>query len=185
MTDCLFQIINSVAFFLWNSRSQNYRHHIVGWTIRPVKAEEHGGFDVMFDIHFERDDHVSFDQVLRHPTAEEVDDYKAYKLASREQIDYERYANLRLGSLNYMPSNEMNLSKEEFMEQFRSPSDLECAPDEGGLSHTPSREQGFPRRNLDGSTEENKEDVGNRKWNPPPRFREVDWNPPPRTPPPL
>ncbi|KAE9969506.1 hypothetical protein EG328_006829 [Venturia inaequalis] len=153
---------------------------IKGWTIRPVKAEENEGVDVMFDVHFERCDGSDSVEVLRHPLAEEVDDYKAYKRCCREQRDAERHDAVQLGSLNYRATSEMNLSEKDFQEQFQSPSqkakDEDYVLRDGGKpSRTPSlhREEVVDfttkMRTYDGSTEDS------------PRFHEVEWNPPSQT----
>jgi hypothetical protein len=140
----------------------------VGWTIRPVRAEENDGFDVMFDIHFERNDDTPFDQVLCHPLSEEVDDYKAYKCCSREQRDAEKHGTLRLGSLNYRATSEMNLSERDFQQQFRRPSAVakdRYDHEKPKVSRTPSVQRpevvghDFIKRHYDGSNEENEDSV--------------------------
>lgn len=133
----------------------------------------------MFDVHFERCDGSDSVEVLRHPLAEEVDDYKAYKRCCREQRDAERHDAVQLGSLNYRATSEMNLSEKDFQEQFQSPSqkakDEDYVLRDGGKpSRTPSlhREEVVDfttkMRTYDGSTEDS------------PRFHEVEWNPPSR-----
>jgi len=122
----------------------------------------------MFDIHFERDDETSTEDVLRHPLAEEIDDYKAYKRCCKEQRDVEKTGALRLGSLNYRATSQMNLSKRDFQEQFRRPSDIESdrrhPREETRISRTPSlhrmevTHQDFAKRHFDGSNEEIAED---------------------------
>ena len=59
-----------------------------GWTVRPVKKDElglsdHKIGDVMYEVKFERIDPVSMEEVLKHPTAFELDDYTEYKRLRR------------------------------------------------------------------------------------------------------
>lgn len=137
----------------------------------------------MYDVHFERFEDIDFDNVLRHPLAEEVDDYNAYKRCCREQRDAERHGTIRLGCLNYQTDKEMNLSESDFQEQFRRPSVTAKAkandtgyvlPEGEMVSRSPSfmhRDEVTDfvskRRTYDGSAEDS------------PRFHKVDWNPPP------
>jgi hypothetical protein len=134
-----------------------------------VKPDENDGFEVMFDIHFERDDETPFNHVMRHPLADEVDDYKAYKYCSREQRNAEKHGALRLGSLNYRTTSQMNLSEKDFQEQFRRPSDVgkdHLHFEEPRAGRTPSlhrmeivaADHQFQKRTLDGSAEETDED---------------------------
>lgn len=167
------------GLFFENPQLNFYSFKIIGWTIRPVKAEDNDGVDVMFDVHFERFDNTDFDEVLRHPLAEEVDDYTAYKQCGREQRDAEKHGTLRVGCLNYRATSEMNLSERDFQEQFRRPSamaqpDYVLREEENKVSRTSSlhREEvidfAVRTRNYDGSTEDA------------PRFHKVEWNPPSR-----
>lgn len=132
----------------------------------------------MFDVHFERCDGIDADEVLRHPLAEEVDDYKAYKRCCREQRDAEMHGTFQIGSLNYRTTSGMNLSERDFEDQFRRPSQKAQDEDyvlreEERVSRMASlhREEVFDftykTRTYDGSTEDS------------PRFREVEWNPSP------
>lgn len=174
-----------MRFSRWRSvfskrfRLKFYRFKIVGWTIRPVKAEENEGVDVMFDVHFERFDDTESDEVLRHPLAEEVDDYKAYKQCCREQRDAEQHGTLPLGSLNYRATSDINLNERDFHEQFRRPSAKPKEPDHLlGEEEKDSRRPSLLRqevidftvktRTYDGSTEDA------------PQFQSVEWNPPAR-----
>ncbi|QDS77482.1 hypothetical protein FKW77_000048 [Venturia effusa] len=165
---------------LWSPRAgirYDGLYKIIGWTIRSVKAEENEGVDVMFDVHFERFDDIDSDEVLRHPLAEEEDDYRVYKQCCREQRDAEKKGALSLESLNYMATSDLNLSERDFQEQFRRPSAKAKVPDhlvreEEKVSRTPSSHRQevidftMKSRTYDGSTEGT------------PQFHEIEWDPP-------
>lgn len=180
MTDCVcFPHLVRPPFE--NPQLNFYSFKIIGWRIRPVKAEDNDGVDVMFDVHFERFGNTDFDEVLRHPLAEEVDDYKAYKRCCREQRDAEKHGTLHVGSLNYRAASEMNLNERDFQEQFRHPSAKAKEPQPDYVLPLQEEESKISRksslhgeevidfagrtRNYDGSTEDA------------PRFHKVEWNP--------
>lgn len=107
---------------------------------------------------------------MRHPIAEEVDDYKAYRRCGREQRIAEQKGALKSGGLNYR-FDDMNLNEIDFQEQFRRPSAVAKDPDHQFLeeptkvSRTPSLhrtevlDHDFARRHFDGSHEETKDTV--------------------------
>jgi hypothetical protein len=60
------------------------RYGVKGWSISQAKsADTAGGHwkegDILFDVRFERKDHVPLQEILERPTATEVDDYAEYK----------------------------------------------------------------------------------------------------------
>ncbi|KAK8190137.1 uncharacterized protein BKA78DRAFT_353593 [Phyllosticta capitalensis] len=72
-------------------------HRVTGWTIRPGDPTANDGHNLIWEISFERDmtqdeGQDSFEQTLKHPTAEEADDYMEYKRmrrALRDQLQTE------------------------------------------------------------------------------------------------
>lgn len=65
------------------------RFRVTGWKIlplRPVSGMEHHEDhvrDIIFEIHFEREDITPIEEVFRHPLAAELDDYTEYKRLRR------------------------------------------------------------------------------------------------------
>ncbi|KAF9638888.1 hypothetical protein BFW01_g9785 [Lasiodiplodia theobromae] len=78
---------------LWAPRSgMRYEglHKTTGWTIKPISPAENDGFNLIWEIELERDrgleDEYSQMSALKHPTAEETDDYMEYKRVRREML---------------------------------------------------------------------------------------------------
>ncbi|ORY05925.1 hypothetical protein BCR34DRAFT_42403 [Clohesyomyces aquaticus] len=63
---------------------------VSGWTVRPIRPNDIIGLeynvgDIVFEIKFERKDPVPLEEVLKHPTSAEIDDYTEYKRLRRVQ----------------------------------------------------------------------------------------------------
>ncbi|PSN75021.1 hypothetical protein BS50DRAFT_643633 [Corynespora cassiicola Philippines] len=74
--------------FLSGEPADWFRYRVTGWTVRQVKPSDIVGLefatgDIMYEIKFERVDTSSVDGVLKHPTANEADDYLEYKRLRR------------------------------------------------------------------------------------------------------
>ncbi|KAF2652935.1 hypothetical protein K491DRAFT_718507 [Lophiostoma macrostomum CBS 122681] len=67
-------------------------HRTVGWVIRSAQADGHGykAGDIIYEVKFERIDATPFAEVLKHPTASELDDYTEYKRLRRDHRDTSR-----------------------------------------------------------------------------------------------
>lgn len=67
-------------------RASQRRYKVDGWSIRPAMANptpstprESQSREVAYEVKFVRVDNVRMEQVMKHPTAAEVDDYSEYK----------------------------------------------------------------------------------------------------------
>ncbi|KAF2466298.1 uncharacterized protein BDR25DRAFT_317700 [Lindgomyces ingoldianus] len=61
---------------------------VVGWIVRTIQPRDVIGLenkvgDIVFEVKFEREDPVPMDEVLKHPTSTETDDYAEYKRLRR------------------------------------------------------------------------------------------------------
>ncbi|KAF2418048.1 hypothetical protein EJ08DRAFT_707452 [Tothia fuscella] len=61
-------------------------YKVVGWALRPYNTSENDKLQALYDVKFERDDPFPVDRLMRIPLAEDVDDYKAFKLSLRERL---------------------------------------------------------------------------------------------------
>jgi hypothetical protein len=66
---------------------RNSRYRITGWTWLPAPKEETPSkkLQVTFEIHFERADPTPIVEALKHPLADELDDYRMYKIGIQEE----------------------------------------------------------------------------------------------------
>jgi hypothetical protein len=89
MTACKLFISRAVTI---TNVSSHDRHKIVGWVCRPLPSSENANqIHLQYLIRLERDDPAkAMSEVLRHPCAEEIDDYKAYRLSCKNQRDAEK-----------------------------------------------------------------------------------------------
>jgi len=59
---------------------------VTGWIVKPCEPKDNEGVSVLFLIKLEREPgQMPMEEVMKHPTAEEVDDYKEYKRLRRVQ----------------------------------------------------------------------------------------------------
>ncbi|KAK7535064.1 uncharacterized protein J3D65DRAFT_604485 [Phyllosticta citribraziliensis] len=62
-------------------------HKVTGWTVKPVDPSSNQGHGIAWEITLERveeqDGQESFEETLKHPNAEETDDYMEYKRMRR------------------------------------------------------------------------------------------------------
>lgn len=66
-------------------------HRITGWTIKPTDPTENDGSSLLWEVELVRDvtledDRDALEPVLKHPSAEETDDYIEYKRVRKEML---------------------------------------------------------------------------------------------------
>lgn len=63
---------------------------VIGWTIKPINPAENNGHGLLWEVEFERDrrndDEQSRVAAMKHPLAEETDDYVEYKRVRKELL---------------------------------------------------------------------------------------------------
>jgi hypothetical protein len=70
-------------------------YSVKGWSIKQAKQNDIAGGlwkegDILFDVHFERNDPIPMEEVIKRPTATEVDDYAEYKRLRKLSRDGKR-----------------------------------------------------------------------------------------------
>lgn len=66
-------------------------HRITGWTIKPTNPTENDGSSLLWEVELVRDasledDRDTLEPILKHPSAEETDDYMEYKRIRKEML---------------------------------------------------------------------------------------------------
>ncbi|OCK79687.1 hypothetical protein K432DRAFT_60095 [Lepidopterella palustris CBS 459.81] len=95
-------------------------HRVAGWVIRAVLPSDtnHKMDELIFEIKFEREDtgQASMEEVMRHPLANEIDDYAEYKRLRRLQREA-----MRMKSVSAKPALELAKVVSELSTRSSSP----------------------------------------------------------------